>query len=140
MIKITDTLAIDERYISYACVPSSGAGGQNVNKVATAVQLRFDVINAPLPHRTKRRLKELAGSRMTKGGELLLQCSEHRTQEKNKKAAVHRLIELIQKANERPKFRVKTKPTKGSQKRRLESKARRGSIKTSRRKPCRDDE
>jgi ribosome-associated protein len=130
MLRITDHIAIDEREIEEQFVRSSGPGGQNVNKLSTAVQLRFDVRHSPsLPHDVRLRLERLAGSRLTKDGVLVLIAQRHRTQERNRQDALDRLIELIQRAAVAPKRRRPTRPTAGSKKRRLESKKRRGTIK-----------
>ncbi len=130
MLRITDHIAIDERELEEQFVRSSGPGGQNVNKLATAVQLRFDVRHSPsLPHDVRLRLERLAGQRLTKDGVLVIIAQRHRTQERNRQDALDRLIELIQRAAVVPKRRRPTKPTAGSRKRRLESKKRRGTIK-----------
>src|SRR5213595_3226731 len=105
MIQITDTLTLDERDLEERFVRSSGPGGQNVNKVATAVQLRLDVNGSSLPDAVKRRLMTLAGSRMTDEGVLVIDAREHRTQTQNRDAARERLITLIQRAAHEPKKR-----------------------------------
>ncbi len=111
-------------------VRSSGPGGQNVNKVATAVQLRFDIANSEnLPQRIKTKLLKSGDSRITKEGELVLIAESYRTQEANRKDAVDRLREILRKAAFVPKKRIPTKPSLGAKKRRLESKAKRGSVK-----------
>ena len=134
MIRVTDTISIDEREIHLQFIRASGPGGQNVNKVATAVQLRLDVAHSPsLPEAVRGRLTHLAGKRMAKDGYLLIDARRFRTQEQNRKDAVTRLIDLIRQAARRPKIRKKTKPTLASQERRLESKHRRGKIKHLRR-------
>jgi ribosome-associated protein len=130
MLRITDHISIDERELEEQFIRSSGPGGQNVNKLETAVQLRFDVRHSPsLPHDVRLRLERLAGQRLTKDGVVVITAQRHRTQERNRQDALDRLIELIQRAAVVPKRRRPTKPTAGSKKRRLESKKRRGTIK-----------
>ncbi len=130
MLRVTSDISIDERELEEQFVRSSGPGGQNVNKLETAVQLRFDVRHSPsLPDGVRARLEKLAGSRLTKDGVLVIIAQRHRTQERNRQDARDRLIELVQRAAVVPKRRRPTKPTAGSRKRRLESKKRRGTIK-----------
>ena len=137
MIRVTDTIAIDEKEIQVEFVRASGPGGQNVNKVATAAQLRFDVANSSLPHDVRERLIHLAGSRMTQDGVLIIEARRFRTQERNRQDAIDRLVELIRKAAEKPKVRRKTKPSKAAEVRRLESKRRQSEKKRLRRSlPC----
>jgi ribosome-associated protein len=130
MIRITPHISIDERELEERFIRASGPGGQNVNKLSSAVQLRFDVRRSPsLPDDVRARLEHLAGRRLTRDGVLVLIAQRHRTQERNRADALERLIELIQRAAVAPVPRRPTKPTKGSRERRLESKKRRSSIK-----------
>ena len=123
-----------ERELQFDYIRASGPGGQNVNKVATAVQLRFDVVNSPsLTADVKSRLVKLAGKRMTESGVLVIEASRFRTQEKNREDAIERLNELVRKASEKPKLRHKTKPTKASKEERLKEKKKRGETKKNRR-------
>lgn len=134
MIRITPDISIDERELQLEFIRASGPGGQKVNKVATAVQLQFDVTNSPsLPDDVRERLIRLAGKRMTDEGVLVIEARRYRTQDRNRKDAVERLISLIQKAAVQPKPRRKTKPTLASKERRLEDKRRRSEIKRRRR-------
>ena len=132
MIKITDTLAIDDREIEERFVRASGPGGQNVNKVATAVQLRFDVTGSSLPAEVKTRLISLAGSRMTTEGVLVIDAREHRTQAQNRESARARLVGIIERATHRPKKRRPTRPGKAAKEKRLTSKKKRGEVKAAR--------
>ncbi len=136
MIRVTDKIQIDESEIEESFVRSSGPGGQNVNKVSSAVQLRFDARNSPsLPDDVRRRLERLAGKRLTNDGVIVLIAQTHRSQERNRAEALQRLVELIRQATVRPKPRTATRPTLASKKRRLESKSRRSKIKSGRRAP-----
>ncbi len=125
MIHITRTITIDEREIQEYFVRASGPGGQNVNKVATSVQLRFDVANSrSLPEDVRKRLISLAGNRITEDGILIIDARRFRTQGRNREDATDRLVKLIRNAAQRPKVRRKTRPTLASKIRRLESKRR----------------
>jgi ribosome-associated protein len=133
MIRINDFISIDESEISETFIRSSGPGGQNVNKLATAVQLRFDVRHSPsLTHEVRARLERLAGRRLTRDGVLVITAHRHRTQERNRDDALERLVELIRAAAVRPTPRRPTRPTLGSKVRRLEGKKRRSDIKAGR--------
>jgi ribosome-associated protein len=129
MIEITPSVHIDERELQIDFVRASGPGGQNVNKVATAAQLRFDVSTSSLPEDVKRRLVRLAGNRMTNEGVLLIEARRFRTQEQNREDALQRFAELIRKALTPPKPRKRTKPTATTKAKRLKEKKARGDIK-----------
>jgi ribosome-associated protein len=131
MIPITPEISLDESELSESFVRASGPGGQNVNKVSSAVQLRFDVRRSPsLPNDVAIRLMALAGSRVTKDGVIVILAQRHRTQERNRADARERLFDLIRQAAVRPTPRRATKPTKASKKRRIEGKKRRSHIKS----------
>ncbi|MGA3307641.1 MAG: alternative ribosome rescue aminoacyl-tRNA hydrolase ArfB [Xanthobacteraceae bacterium] len=134
MIRVTAQISIDEREIEESFVRASGPGGQNVNKLATAVQLRFDVRGSPsLPAEVRARLERLAGARLTGEGVLVIIAQRHRTQARNREDALDRLIELIRRAAIAPRPRRPTRPTKASRERRIEGKKRRSGIKRLRR-------
>jgi ribosome-associated protein len=134
MIRVTDRISIDERELEERFVRASGPGGQNVNKLSSAVQLRFDVRRSPsLPADVRMRLERLAGRRLTRDGVLVIMAQRHRTQERNRQDALDRLIELIRSASVAPTPRRPTRPTRGSKERRLATKKNRSSIKNLRR-------
>lgn len=129
MLQVTDTLWIDEQQLEERFVRSSGPGGQNVNKVSTAVELRFDVEASALPAEVKARLLALAANRLSADGLLVIESREHRTQVQNREAARARLAALVRQAAVRPKTRRATKPKAGAKRRRLEAKKQRGEVK-----------
>ena len=130
MVRITPTIAINENEIKLNFIRSSGPGGQNVNKTATAVQLRFDVKNSPsLSGEVRTRLIRLAGDKMTKKGILIIQARRFRKQERNRQDAMDRLIKLIRKASEQPKAHIRPKPTRASKERILAAKRHRSKLK-----------
>lgn len=134
MIRVTAQIALEEREISEDFVRASGPGGQNVNKLSTAVQLRFDVRHSPsLPPEVAARLERLAGSRLTREGVLIITAQRHRTQGRNRQDALDRLIGLIRAAAVAPRKRRPTRPTKASRERRIEGKKRRAGVKRLRR-------
>ena len=130
MIRITDTIELDEREIQETFVRASGPGGQNVNKLSTAVELRFDARHSrSLPDDVSARLQRLAGRRLTKEGVIVIDAQRHRTQERNRADALERLVELIRAATFVPKPRKKTKPSRAARAERVEHKVRRGKVK-----------
>ena len=140
MIRITDALILDDRELEERFVRASGPGGQNVNKVSTAVELRFNVAASSLPFDVKDRLMALAGSRMTGDGVLLIDSREYRTQAQNREAARARLVALLQHAAKRPKPRRPTKPRKAAKEQRLATKRRRAEVKSLRGRASRGDD
>ena len=134
MIPITRSIALDEREIEETFIRASGPGGQHVNKTSSAVQIRFDVRNSrSLPPEVAARLEELAGHRITQDGVIIITAETHRSQRLNREEALARLVDLIRSATVRKKARRPTRPTRASKERRLDSKARRSSVKAGRR-------
>jgi len=139
MLEITPAIVIPEHELVERFVRASGPGGQNVNKVATAVELRFNVSASSLADDVKARLRRLAGKRMSADGVLLIDSREHRTQARNREAARTRLVSLLRQAATRPKSRTKTRPTKAARERRLVAKVQRARVKAQRGRVGRDE-
>jgi ribosome-associated protein len=139
VIRVTDTLSIDEWELDERFVRASGPGGQHVNKVATAVELRFDITSSSLPGDVKERLRALAPNRITDDGVLILDSRQHRTQARNRDAARERLVNLLRLAARPPRRRRPTRPTRAAREQRLESKKRRSALKSRRRRGSTDD-
>ena len=134
MIKITHQISIVESELQFDFIRASGPGGQNVNKVSSAVQLRFNVVNSPsLPEEVRQRLTQIAANRITKDGVLILEASRFRAQEQNRQEAIDRLVELVRRAAHKPRPRKKTRPSAASIERRLQEKRRRSQTKRLRR-------
>jgi len=140
MIPVTPFLALDERDLEERFIRASGPGGQNVNKVSTAVELRFNMNGfTEMADDTRARLERLAGRRLTLDGEIVIRADEHRTQDRNRSEALARLVALVEQATHRPKPRKATKVPRAVKQKRVDNKTKRGSVKANRARPRHDD-
>jgi ribosome-associated protein len=140
MIRISDSLVIDPKDLQENFIRASGPGGQNVNKVSTAVELRFNIHAGGLPDALKARVAEIAGRQLAQNGDLVILAQSHRSQERNREDALSKLVAILRKALIRPKKRLATKPTKASMRRRLDAKSKRAEVKSTRRSKLNSDE